>query len=56
MSDERIEELVAELSSLQPEIRSEPAAYKRAVLRMGIERGIIEAVKVLSPTNSGEGE
>lgn len=56
MSDERIEELVSELATVDPEIRNEPQAYKRAVLRMGVERGIMEAIKVLPPTKSQERE
>jgi hypothetical protein len=44
----RIEELIDEMVGVHPEIFSEPQAFKRVVLRMGIDRGIIEAVRVLS--------
>ena len=49
-NDARIEEMVSELATVEPEIRNEPQAYKRAVLRMGIERGVIEAMRVFRET------
>ena len=51
MSDDaRIEEMIAELVMVEPEIRSEPQAYKCAVLRMRIERGVVEALRVFHKT------
>ena len=44
--DARIEEMVAELAAIEPEMRDEPQAHKRAVIRMAIEATILELMKI----------
>ena len=42
MSTINVEAIVDELVKAQPKLRDEPQAYARALLRKGVERGIVE--------------